>query len=280
MVRSFHSGKYPLGCSACADSPGFLVLGSAPAPTLVLGASDCFPGLAFFCFTGPWTLLPTAPPPPVQKRDAQHSFLQHKGARTDFWRSPQSNPESDSKVTFRPFLSHFSRPFLSHFWVTLVTLESLSGLLWDDLQKPLLSHCFVTLIVLGVWGVLWGQEGHKANQAPSKVCCCTPGAAHAGFKFAVLALLRGVSLRSAAAATTAFRNAACPAGCTTAPAKTVSANFPHPHPTEQLDCPPLPDLRTPRAPPQVRAILTCVCVCVNSLYLNRETKKNPRFSQF
>ena len=44
------------------------------------------------------------------------------------------------------------RSFLSHFWVTLVTFESLSGLLWDDPQKSLLSHFFVTLIVLGFGG--------------------------------------------------------------------------------------------------------------------------------
>ena len=28
-------------------------------------------------------LLPAAPPPPVQKRDAQHKFLQHRGAHTE-----------------------------------------------------------------------------------------------------------------------------------------------------------------------------------------------------
>ena len=28
-------------------------------------------------------LLPAATPPPVQKRDAQHMFLQHRGARAD-----------------------------------------------------------------------------------------------------------------------------------------------------------------------------------------------------
>ena len=30
-----------------------------------------------------WDLLPAAPPPPVQKRDAQHMFLQHRGAHAD-----------------------------------------------------------------------------------------------------------------------------------------------------------------------------------------------------
>ena len=67
-----------------------------------------------------------------------------KWLKSDFWGSPQSNPESDSKVTFRSFLSHFR--------VTLVTFESLSGLLCGDPQKSLLSHFFVTLIVLGFGG--------------------------------------------------------------------------------------------------------------------------------
>ena len=30
-------------------------------------------------------LLPAAPPPPVQKRDAQHMFLQHRGAHAECW---------------------------------------------------------------------------------------------------------------------------------------------------------------------------------------------------
>ena len=65
-------GKTPWVDSACADCPGFVVLGAAPAPAsarggahaddehcmyrhhLRLGASDCSPGLAF-CFVGPRT---------------------------------------------------------------------------------------------------------------------------------------------------------------------------------------------------------------------------------
>ena len=57
----------------CCSGPGF---------HLHLGASDCPPGLAF-CFIGPLDicldLLTAAPLPRVQKRDAQHKFLQHRG---------------------------------------------------------------------------------------------------------------------------------------------------------------------------------------------------------
>ena len=88
---SFMSGKYPLGCSIMCwlswiSGPGCC---SCPRFHLGLGASDCSPGLAF-CFTGPWTsghcldLLRAAPPPPAQKRDAQHMFLQHRGAHADY----------------------------------------------------------------------------------------------------------------------------------------------------------------------------------------------------
>ena len=48
---SYNQGKTAWLDSACADCPGFLILGAAPAPasTFRLGASDCAPGLAF-CF--------------------------------------------------------------------------------------------------------------------------------------------------------------------------------------------------------------------------------------
>ena len=70
-------GNIPWVAPACADCPRFLVLGS--------GASDCSAGLHFalrvlgHCLD----LLPTAPPPPVQKRDAQHMFSQHRAARAE-----------------------------------------------------------------------------------------------------------------------------------------------------------------------------------------------------
>ena len=60
------------GCCSC---PGF---------HLRLGTSDCSRGLAF-CFMGTWTFAwiccPQRPLPPVQKRDAQHMFLQHRGRK-------------------------------------------------------------------------------------------------------------------------------------------------------------------------------------------------------
>ena len=54
-----------------------------PPPELHPGVSQCAPGLAF-AFMDPSSefldLLPPAFLPPVQKRDAQHMFLQHKGS--------------------------------------------------------------------------------------------------------------------------------------------------------------------------------------------------------
>ena len=60
----------------CADCPGFVVMGAA--------VQD--PQSAH---RNPWTLawvclsLPPSPLSTVQRSDAQHKFLQHKGARTD-----------------------------------------------------------------------------------------------------------------------------------------------------------------------------------------------------
>ena len=60
----------------CCSCPGF---------HLHLGASDSSPGLAF----ASWALrhlvgsASAAPLPPVQKRDAQHMFLQHRGSRAE-----------------------------------------------------------------------------------------------------------------------------------------------------------------------------------------------------
>ena len=106
-------------------------------------------------------LAPQNPPNPKTIK------VTKKWLKSDFWGSRQSNRESDSKVTFRSFLSHF--------WVTLVTFESLSGLLWDDPQKSLLSHFFVTLIVLGFGGfcgarrvtiLLWSDEPATSPWTP------------------------------------------------------------------------------------------------------------------
>ena len=51
----FVQSKTPWVDSACADCPGFLVLGAAPGPgfRLRLGASDSSPALAF-CLMAPW----------------------------------------------------------------------------------------------------------------------------------------------------------------------------------------------------------------------------------
>ena len=57
MVESAkNQGKTPLVDSACADCPGFGVLGVAPAPasTFVSEPQDSSAGLAF-CFMGPST---------------------------------------------------------------------------------------------------------------------------------------------------------------------------------------------------------------------------------
>ena len=57
----FFKENTPRVASACADCPGFLVLGAAPAPasTLVSEPQIVPPGLAF-CYTGTWTLLGSA----------------------------------------------------------------------------------------------------------------------------------------------------------------------------------------------------------------------------
>ena len=63
--------------SGCCSCPGF---------HLRLGASDCFPW-ANILLHGPLgislNLLPAATLPPLQKRDAQHVFLQHRGTHAD-----------------------------------------------------------------------------------------------------------------------------------------------------------------------------------------------------
>ena len=81
------SGKDPWVDQSCADCPGFPVLGAghAPPPELHLGASECAPGLAFAFMALRANLGSAAPTslPPVQKRDAQHMFLQHRGAHAE-----------------------------------------------------------------------------------------------------------------------------------------------------------------------------------------------------
>ena len=85
--------KTPWVEQACSDCPGFLVSGAGDAPTSRASSSSL--GLCFWtsiCFHGPSSefldLLPPASLLPVQKRDAQHKFLQHK--HTDFREFPKS----------------------------------------------------------------------------------------------------------------------------------------------------------------------------------------------
>ena len=75
--------KTPWVAPACADCPGFLVwvlLLPRPPPSarslrLCPWASILLHGPLDICLD----LLPATPPPPVQNRDAQHMFLQHRG---------------------------------------------------------------------------------------------------------------------------------------------------------------------------------------------------------
>ena len=72
-------GKDPWGHSACTDRPDFLVLGAAPAPASIFVSEPQIVPLASILLHGPLDsyldLLPAAPLPPVQNRDAQHKFL-------------------------------------------------------------------------------------------------------------------------------------------------------------------------------------------------------------
>ena len=96
----------------------FPVLGAHP------GASESAPGLGI-CFHGPLgkflDLLPPASLPPVQKRDAQHMFLQHKGSHTEKLRfdldapKPTQNPEIPKKHrVYTNFSEKFMRAFACH----------------------------------------------------------------------------------------------------------------------------------------------------------------------
>ena len=83
-------GETPRVDPACADCPGFLVPGAAgaPAPEFHPGASDCASKTSI-CFMAPSStflnlnLVAPARLPPVPKQDAQHKFLQHKGAHAE-----------------------------------------------------------------------------------------------------------------------------------------------------------------------------------------------------
>ena len=85
-------GKTHWADSACADCPGFFVLGAAPAqaPPPSSQSLRLFPWASILLHGGPWTSFaciccPQLPLPPVQKRDAQHMFLKHGGAHAETW---------------------------------------------------------------------------------------------------------------------------------------------------------------------------------------------------
>ena len=106
-TMGFCQGIAPWVAPACAwfSGPGFC---SCPGFHLGLGASDCFPGLAFY-FTGPWTLPGSAvhsSPTTRAKTDAQHMFLQHRGAHADFKVSLSSHPEFQAFLSLFPFKNH------------------------------------------------------------------------------------------------------------------------------------------------------------------------------
>ena len=70
-IRSIFQAKTPWVDPACADCPGFLVLGAAPAPASTFASDSILLHGALDIWLD---LLPAAPLPPVQKRDAQHIF--------------------------------------------------------------------------------------------------------------------------------------------------------------------------------------------------------------
>ena len=117
--------------SACAHCPGFLVL-AAPAPASTSVSEPQIVPLASILLHEPLDicldLLPAAPLPPVQKRDAQHMFLQHRGAHTElsllnfsgFWRDIQPKIPGDpaKKFCFAAF-----RRTCRTFWPPLLRVE-------------------------------------------------------------------------------------------------------------------------------------------------------------
>ena len=82
-----HQEKTPWVAPACADCPGFLVLGSAPAPASTWSRIlRLYPWASSLLYGAlgqiAWICCPQLPRH-VQKRDAQHMFLQHRGAHAE-----------------------------------------------------------------------------------------------------------------------------------------------------------------------------------------------------
>ena len=70
-------------------------------------------------------LLPAAPPPPVQKRDAQHVFLQHRGAQAKCI----SLAGLDSMMTYRPLHTDVrASDYRAQFGRSLPKRSGISGL--------------------------------------------------------------------------------------------------------------------------------------------------------
>ena len=104
------SGKYPLGCSIMCWLSWFSGRGfcSCPGFHLGLGAPRIVSlgwHFAVRALGHCLDLLTTTPPPPAQKRDAQHMFLQHRGARAE---SGRPSWKSAKIGLFRPFSAFFA----------------------------------------------------------------------------------------------------------------------------------------------------------------------------
>ena len=89
--------KTPWADSACADCPGFLVLGAADAQAPSFVQEPEAVSLDQYLLHGPfeqnsWICSP------VEKWDAQHKFLQNKGAHTDIFESVGRNLGQNGKA--------------------------------------------------------------------------------------------------------------------------------------------------------------------------------------
>ena len=100
-------GKTPWVDAACADCPGFSGPGccSSPGFHLRLGASDCFPALAF-CFRGPWTFAwiccPQLPYHPRKTGRTAHVFTAQGGTRREIAAANENQQKSTRNC--QPFL--------------------------------------------------------------------------------------------------------------------------------------------------------------------------------
>ena len=164
----------PLGCFGMCWLSWFSGPGCCCCPSfhLRLGASGCSPGLAFCC-TGPWTLLGSAArsSPTVQNRDAQHMFLQHRGAHADF-RDPKTPPLEILYVWDFPICWRAKRPHAERIWGVRA---SLGGSAWEVSVEILYVYAFCGGLI-----ILWQapQENNRTFFSPgrkkNKVSCVHP----------------------------------------------------------------------------------------------------------